>query len=126
VYRVLVAEDDPEMRRLIVDVLRRDGYEVAEAIDGGDLAAKLAESLTRNPQPCEFDVVISDMRMPGSNGLEIFEQIAAAGWTLSTVLMTAFGDEETRRRAKRAGAVYLEKPLWLDDLRDAVSRLARR
>jgi CheY-like chemotaxis protein len=114
------------MRRMIVDVLRRDGHDVAEAIDGGDLAIKLAEALTLNPPLCAFDVVISDMRMPGCNGLDMFERIAAAGWTLSTILMTAFGDDETRRRAKRAGAVYLEKPLWLDDLRDAVSRLSRR
>jgi two-component system phosphate regulon response regulator PhoB len=121
--RILVAEDDPEMRRLIVDALRGDGHEVAEAIDGGDVLRRLREARAAS---AEIDVLVSDMRMPGGNGLEILERLAAAGCRVSSILMTAFGDEAVRRRAKRAGAIYLEKPLSLDELRATVTLVAQR
>ena len=115
VYRILVAEDDAEMRRLVVEILRKDGHEVLEAEDGRGLVAALADSLSFPA----LDLIVSDVRMPVHNGLEVLEQLAQG--RLSVILMTAFADEETRRRAARLGAVLLDKPITVSTLRNAVN-----
>jgi CheY-like chemotaxis protein len=124
--RVLVAEDDREMRRLVVEALRKDGHEVTEAADGGRLLVRLAEVFDRDPSLAEVDVIISDIRMPVCNGLDLVERMFEARWRVPCILMTAFGDDEIRRRAEAVGALLLDKPLSLEQLREAVARLARR
>jgi DNA-binding response OmpR family regulator len=124
--RVLVAEDDPDMRNLVVEALRKDGHEVQQAVDGGHLLVRLAEAFDQDPTLASIDVVVSDVRMPGCSGLEIVERLFDARWCVPLVLMTAFGDEETRNRAQRVGAVLFDKPLRLDELRAAVKRAIRR
>jgi DNA-binding response OmpR family regulator len=124
--RVLVAEDDPEMRRLVVEALRKDGHDVMEAADGGRMLVRLAEAFDGKPSVVSIDVIVSDMRMPLYNGLELLERLAEARWRVPCILMTAFGDEETRQRTDRIGAVLFDKPLAMDALRAAVNRLARR
>jgi CheY-like chemotaxis protein len=122
---VLVAEDDAEMRRLVVDALRKDGHQVTEAPDGGHLLARLAEVFRDDPRLATIDVIVSDLRMPGVTGLDLLERMSRAGIRVPFILMTAFGDDETRRRVERAGAIYLDKPLSLAALRHAVQRLTR-
>lgn len=122
--RVLVAEDDPEMRRLVVEALRKDGHQVTEAIDGGRLLVHIAEAFDRDPSLSLVDVIVSDVRMPVCSGLELLERLYDARWSVPMILMTAFGDEDTRKRAERIGAVLFDKPLSLQALRDAVKRLA--
>ena len=124
--RVLVAEDDPEMRRLVVEALRKDGHQVMEATDGGRMLVRLAEAFDRDPALLSVDVIVSDMRMPVCNGLDLLERLAEARWRIPCILMTAFGDDETRKRVDRIGAVLLDKPLSLDVLRATVRRHARR
>jgi CheY-like chemotaxis protein len=124
--RVIVAEDDPEMRRLVVETLRKAGHDVTEAGDGGRLLQHIVESFNRDPALSLVDVVVTDVRMPVCNGLELLERLADANWRVPVILMTAFGDDDVRRRAERLGAVLLDKPLSLDALREAVERLAHR
>ncbi|HEX8790560.1 MAG TPA: response regulator [Polyangiaceae bacterium] len=121
--RVIVAEDDPEMRRLVVEALRKDGHQVTEAADGGRLLVHIAEAFDRDPSLSLVDVIVSDVRMPICTGLELLERLADARWRVPMILMTAFGDEDTRRRAERLGAILFDKPLSLDALRAAVNRL---
>jgi DNA-binding response OmpR family regulator len=123
---VLVADDDPEMRRLVVESLRRDGHVVDEAHDGGRLLGKIAEVFDRDPSLSLIDLIVTDVRMPFCSGLEMLERLSEAGWRVPSIVMTAFGDDETRRRAAKAGAVYLDKPLSIDALREAVAFLTRR
>jgi CheY-like chemotaxis protein len=124
--RVIVAEDDPEMRRLVVEALRKDGHHVTEAADGGRLLVQIAEAFDRDPSLSAVDVIVSDVRMPVCNGIELLERLADARWRVPVILMTAFGDEDTRKRAERIGAVLFDKPLSLDALRAAVKRLVAR
>jgi CheY-like chemotaxis protein len=121
--RVLVAEDDPEMRRLVVDGLRKDGHEVVEAHDGASMLVCLAEAFHEDHTLERIDAIVSDMRMPVWGGLELLERLTEAGWRIPSILMTAFGDEDTRRRAARVGAMLLEKPFSMGELRTAVKRL---
>jgi CheY-like chemotaxis protein len=122
--RVLVAEDDPEMRKLVVDALRKDAHEVLEAHDGASMLVILAEVFQLDSTLGGIDVIVSDMRMPVWSGLELLERLADAGWRIPSILMTAFGDEETRRSAARVGAMLMDKPFAMGELREAVNRLA--
>ncbi len=124
--RVLVAEDDREMRRLVVEALQKDGHQVTEAADGGRLLVRLAEEFDHDRSLAAIDLVVSDIRMPICNGLDLVERMFQARWRVPWILMTAFGDDEIRRRAEAVGALLLDKPLSLEQLREAVARLARR
>ncbi len=122
--RILVAEDDPNMLQLLVEALREDGNEVFEARDGGRLLVQLTHGAG-----CDYehvDLIISDIRMPISSGLQIVEALRAAHCAVPIVLMTAFGDEQTRTHAESLGAVLFDKPFALDDLRTAVVNLLAR
>lgn len=109
------------MLRVVKDWLSADGYDVREASDGGRLLIAMTAQL-REPDE-EVDLVISDIRMPVCSGLEILEGLRQAHRKIPVILMTAFGDDETRATANRLGAVLLDKPFALEDLREAVRAL---
>lgn len=121
--RVLLAEDDRELRLLLATALRRDGYEVLEAHDAKHLLELMGEALVSgNGAP--VDVVVSDIRMPGASGLDLLAGLRRDDWTTPVVLITAFGDPETHAEAYRLGAdAVLDKPLDVDDLRLVVQTL---
>src|ERR1700691_1369326 len=96
--RVLVADDDPEMRRLVSDTLRKDGHEIVEEPDGGRLLVRVA-ALYQKTGALPVDLIVSDIRMPVCTGLDILQGMRAARWRTPVVLMTAFADDEVRRRA---------------------------
>jgi CheY-like chemotaxis protein len=118
--RVLVAEDDGDMRRLLVQALRRGGYDASDAGDGLSLLALLREQAALGQQ---VDLVITDIRMPGCTGLQLLERLRSAGDNVRVILMTAFGDEDVRDEAKHYGVLLFDKPFRVDDLLDAVTRL---
>ena len=124
--RILVAEDDVEMRRLIVEALRKDGHDVIEATDGGRLRNAIAEESARDPALAQLGGVVSDVRMPVCGGIEVLEQLVERQQRVPFVLITAFGDDETRRRAESLGAPLLDKPLSLDALRAVVTEVIAR
>jgi DNA-binding response OmpR family regulator len=115
--RVVVADDDMEMRRLVAESLRKDDYEVIEEPDGGRLLVRIAAlySLGRTVDP--FDLIVSDIRMPVCSGLDIVQGLRDAHWNIPVILMTAFGDDETRRRAEVLGALLFDKPFEMGALR---------
>ena len=116
--RILVAEDDPEMRRLVIEALRKDGYDVREASDGAELLFAL--SVQHAHAEDQVDLIVSDIRMPFSNGLEIVESLRRVREHVPIILMTAFGDDDARARAKRVGATLFDKPFEISALRAAV------
>jgi CheY-like chemotaxis protein len=122
-FRILVAEDDTEMRRVIADTLRDDGYDVVELADGGRLLVDVAARLKGEPEADSIDLIVSDIRMPICTGLEIVEALRHAHWRTPVILMTAFGDDATRRKAEGLRAVLFDKPFDLDDLRTAVKNM---
>jgi len=123
--RVLVADDDEEMRALLAQTLRDDGYEVREAADGFD--ALLAAGLGRGEEIGGVDLIVTDLRMPGLTGAELLAGLRALSWDVPVVLISAFLDEETARLALRHTAVQvLSKPFSLVALRAAVHRAAPR
>jgi two-component system, response regulator, stage 0 sporulation protein F len=118
--RVLVADDQTEMRTLIRKMLVRRGYEVVEATDGPDLVRVLVEGLTAEESRAP-DLIITDVRMPGFTGLEVLARLRREQWTTPVILITAFGDTQLHREALRLGATcVLNKPFDMDELKGAV------
>jgi len=119
--RVLVAEDDYDMRTMIASALRADGHAVALATNGIELLDAIASGLiSRRPEDA-FDVVLSDVRMPRINGIDVIMRLRHARWTVPVIVMTASGDQAFLARLKELGIRLLEKPFDLDDLRDAIA-----
>jgi len=118
--RILLAEDDREMRVLIASALCRDGYEVVEVNDGAELLTQMAEAYL-SPEVGQFDLVITDHRMPRVAGLDVLRGLRLSHDTPPVILITAFGGREMRTTAKSLGAVAVfDKPFQMEDLRTAV------
>ncbi|HEX7479989.1 MAG TPA: response regulator [Polyangiales bacterium] len=111
VPRVLLAEDDDDLRLGLTALLRFDGYDVYAVADGTSLLDKLASRLLSQELATPVDVIVTDVRMPGVNGLAIVEGLRADGWAQPVVLISAFGDDEVRARVERLeSVVFLAKP----------------
>ena len=115
--RVLVVDDDTEIRGLVAGTLRRDGYTVVEAGDGLealDVALKLVP-----------DLVLLDMTLPGMDGVEVARQIKATPLlaAIPVVALSALTQEAVQQRALAAGCTrYLTKPCPPAALRDAIAQ----
>ena len=118
--RILLAEDTNEMREVVALRLRQQGYQVTECCDGAELVAELRDYLGNIPAEArkrQFDLIISDIRMPGVFGLSVVEGGAEYRNFPPTILITAFGDEETHERARQVGVTaVLDKPFDMNDL----------
>lgn len=118
---VLVAEDNDEMRTLLCEAFARQGYAVESAGDGLELTTRLLE---RSEGGRPLDLLVTDVRMPWSSGLDVIDRLRRAGWATPVIVMTAFGDPRTHRRARDAGAaLVLDKPFPVFDLLAAAARL---
>jgi len=115
---ILVVDDDPEMRALLLDVLRNDGYDVAEAKDGTE--AVLALRARR------FDLILMDKNMPGPSGLDLLPGFRRVCPDSQIIMMTAFGDVPSYMEAVEKGAVeYLFKPFRMEELKAAITKALR-
>jgi DNA-binding response OmpR family regulator len=123
--QVLLAEDDPAMRDLVATALEGDGYHVHQVADGLAFASRLSQLIFAEWPEGPIDVIVTDLRMPTFNGLDIVGALREAGVQTPVVLMTAFPSDETRTRARQLGAVLFDKPLDFDDLRACVTRLVQ-
>lgn len=116
VLRALVADDDPEMRDLVASLLRREGFLVREATNG----AELLSLATDGPQA---HLVITDLQMPGINGLEVLSRMQKEHPRVPVILMTAFANARVREQALQGGAVaVLAKPFSIVELDKLVAQ----
>ncbi len=117
--RVLVVEDDPAVRRGLVDSLQFAGYEVLECTEGHGARATLAGA--------ELDLVLLDVVLPGVSGFELLEELRRGRPTLPVIMVTARGAEEDRVRGLRRGADdYVVKPFSSTELLARVEAVLRR
>jgi CheY-like chemotaxis protein len=102
--KVLVVDDDPVVRKSFDRVLSSKGYAVITAESGEDALRKLNEE--------KYDVVYTDLRMPGISGLEVAEEVKARKPWTPVVIITGYGSDAAEARAKAAGvSSFLHKPL---------------
>jgi DNA-binding NtrC family response regulator len=114
--RILIIEDDEEMRALLRDSLVEEGIEFDSAENGSEAIRKLLEG--------PFDLVITDIRMPGLTGLDILPGIKKLQPETRVIVITAFGGEEVRRKSFDRGATaYLEKPINMTRLKTLVQEM---
>lgn len=116
--KIMLAEDDDDMRYLLAGALRAEGFEVLEVRDGDELIERLTCDLLLGDGSCSVDLIITDVRMPGISGLSVLEGLRRVdGWT-PVIVITAFGDETVHAEAQRLGAVaVLDKPFDVGYLR---------
>ncbi|WP_295481213.1 sigma-54 dependent transcriptional regulator [uncultured Pseudomonas sp.] len=113
--QVILVDDDPHLRQALSQTLDLAGLKVAALADAQGLAARL--------QPDWPGVVVSDIRMPGIDGLQLLEQLHGLDAELPVLLITGHGDVPLAVQAMRAGAYdFLEKPFASDALLDSVRR----
>ncbi len=125
--RLLLAEDDFELRELLACVLRADGHEVVEARDGNELWTLLAEQDLAGDDDPAFALVVSDVRMPGLTAFDVLTKLQRRLTHTPVFLITAFGDQTTHLRALGLGASRVfDKPFDCDELRAAVQEALRR
>ncbi len=117
--RILLVEDDGEMREFLAEVLGDEGWETSEAANGAECLLQLHRE--------SFDAVVMDKNMPGLSGLDLLPGIRTICPKTPVILITAFGDASTQQEALEKGAFdFLFKPFHLDDfiatLRRALAR----
>ena len=116
---ILIVDDDAGQRSLLDSFLRTQGFETVMA-DSGERALEILQS--QKP-----DMIISDVRMPGMTGLEMLPKVRELRPTVPVIMITAYGDPETRRKAIEGGATgLLTKPIDFTLLREEIdTRLAQ-
>ena len=118
--RILLVEDDGELRGWMAEALRGAHFEVLEASDGRFGLEALYQGLAA-PSPSSFDIVIADYRMPRLTGLSLLGRLRSEGMEIPFILMTAFRTAAIQDEAALLGAcAVLQKPVDFDALQVAV------
>ncbi|MBW6467855.1 MAG: sigma-54-dependent transcriptional regulator [Anaerosomatales bacterium] len=113
--RVLVADDEKNMRWVLAQALEAEDFEVVQAVDGKEALAAIAEA--------EPDLMVLDHRMPKPDGMEVLRRLRAQGSTFPIIMLTAHGNVELAVEAMKAGATeYLTKPFDLEELKIAIEK----
>src|SRR5262245_60697320 len=116
--RILVADDEPELRTVLEEILMASGYDVVGASDGAEALGALESG--------RFDMVVSDIAMPGMTGLQLLRAVRERDLDTPVVLMTGSPTMESAVRALEDGALkYLVKPFRHQELLDSVERALR-
>ena len=115
--KVLVVDDDPVVGTSFNRVLEPKGYAVITAADGAEALEKIARE--------DYDVVYTDIKMPGMNGLEVARRIKEARPWMPVVIVTGYGTDANVAEAKQLGvAGFLNKPLTPETIEDTTASFA--
>ena len=120
---ILVVDDEPDVAELFRQRFRRETrqgtYVIHYAASGTEALERLAEAI----EPALL-AVLSDINMPGMDGLELLAEIKERFPDLPVMMVTAYGDDERRRRAAEHGAAeFITKPVDFDQLKEQLSQL---
>ncbi len=111
--KILVADDEQNLRRVLTALLRREGHDVVQAANGSEAIERLAD----------VDVVITDLRMPGADGMEVLRTAARNHPHVPVIMITAYGSVGQAVEAIKAGAFdYIEKPFEQEAIRIIIEK----
>ena len=117
--KTLVVDDEEIVRSFLIDVLTDEGYQVT-AVSSGDEAVKL---LTTN----DYDLIITDIKMPGTDGMEVLRMAKARDPNQNVIVMTGYASTETAVESMKLGAAdYITKPFNLDQIKIVVAKTLER
>jgi len=113
--RILVVDDEQNSREGLTKILMKEGYEV--------VAAESGETALDEAKKQDFDLVITDLRMPEISGIDVLEKIREEKPDIGVIIVTAYGEVNSYLKAMTLGAFeYLNKPIKLDELRRVISK----
>jgi DNA-binding NtrC family response regulator len=113
--RILIVDDEEQIRNLLVDYFQHLKYDVLFAANGAEALSKLSQN--------DIDCIISDLVMPDMNGLELLKEIRLKKYKIPFLIITGYPSIETAIEVMKQGAYdYIAKPLQLDDVRMKVER----
>jgi DNA-binding NtrC family response regulator len=111
--KILIVEDEAVVRESVRDWLVEDGYDVDVAANGEEALKKIEKE--------EFGVIVLDLKLPGIDGLRVFEYAKELKPKTKGVIITAYPSKETQEKAKRLGLLdYLAKPFKVEDLEKTI------
>lgn len=116
--RILIVDDEPELLEVLQAQLELTGYEVTCAASG----AAAVEAARRAP----FDLMLTDFKMPGMDGVSALAAVAALRPGVRAVLMTGYSSDEVRAAVRARGGALLEKPFDLDELLRVLQSVLRQ
>jgi len=118
--RILIVDDEKYIRDMLKAFFEYQGFEVFEAADGMEASEKVREEA--------FDLVLTDLRMPGLDGLEVLKPVKSVSAETAVLILTGYPSPQSESAAMKLGCDgFLSKPFRLEDLKSAVHQsLARR
>lgn len=125
--QLVIADDDANMRALVRATLQGEYEDVVEVGDGRELFWRLVRaSFARRGEELRRLVVITDVRMPGYDGLDVLDAWQDGPSDVPTIVITSFPDDAVRARVEQLGAVLLPKPFTRATLRAVVDEAVKR
>ncbi|MGA1875214.1 MAG: response regulator [bacterium] len=113
--RVLVVDDEQNSREGLSKILTKEGYQVHTAEDG--------EKALHEAENYNFDLIITDLRMPDMDGIEVLKRVRDKNKNIGVVIVTAYGEVNSYLTAMNLGAFeYLNKPIHLEELRRVIKK----
>lgn len=117
--RILIADDEKNIRFTLAHALERSGYEIATAVNGEDALKQMDAE--------EYDLLLLDLRMPGMDGMDVLKETAKRFPATRVVIVTAHGTVENAVEAVKLGAVdFIQKPFSPTEIRDLVAQVLDR
>lgn len=117
--RILIADDEKNIRFTLAHALERSGYEIATAVNGEDALKQM--------EATEFDLLLLDLRMPGMDGMDVLKEAAERYPATRVVIVTAHGTVDNAVEAVKLGAVdFIQKPFSPTEIRDLVAQVLDR
>ncbi|MBF0565060.1 MAG: response regulator, partial [Nitrospirae bacterium] len=114
--RILIVDDDLEIREDLSEVLRESGYEVDEAVSGNDAIGKVSAH--------KYDIALLDLVMPGISGIETLNEIKKSSPKIKVIIITAFSTIGSAVESIKTGASdYISKPFKIEELLTIISRV---
>src|SRR4030043_2216485 len=115
-FKILIAEDEEITLNNILDTLQDEGYDVSGTKNGADALMKMEKE--------HFDLLITDIKMPGLSGMELLEKIKENYPVTEVIIITGFGSIGSAVEAMKKGALdYIAKPFDLDELTMKVKKI---
>lgn len=117
--RILVVDDEKNIRLTVTQALQTSGYEVSSAINGQEALQKLNES--------DFSLILLDLKMPGMDGFEVLQRVVDMRPDIRVIIISAYGTVENAVEAIKLGAVdFIQKPFTPRELREIVTEVLDR
>lgn len=115
--KILVADDDPVIRKLLGQVLSEDGHKVSLATNGAQVIEKVQKE--------DFELLLSDVHMPVMNGLETLRIMRSTFPQLPVVMMDSYPDQLVKQAENEGALICIHKPFDLKELREVIEKVKK-